>query len=149
VAAPGVSQIPSDICGGKTVALDLVFTVREASPAAGVVPSALIPIRLTFRPNAATTGAEPAACAASGSVVTSKPLPLSAPDGTAQLVTFRALLEESLGRVQPVVYIEQGDMTSPTSPSNFRGVLLIDVASGPWFANGGAGRSARGDFRID
>jgi hypothetical protein len=58
-------------------------------------------------------------------------------------------MEESLGGVRPVVYVEQGDMTSATSPSNFRGVLLIDVATGPWFANAGTDRSARGDFRVD
>jgi hypothetical protein len=66
-----------------------------------------------------------------------------------QPVTFRAVREDTFGGLQPVVYIEQGDAASATSPTNFRGVLLIDVAAGPWFANAGAGRSARGDFRAD
>jgi hypothetical protein len=145
-SAPLVSRTPLDICAGKTIVLDLRLTVREASAASGLVPSMVLPVRLTFRPDAASAGADPSKCLVSGTVTTADPLPLSAPNGTGQPVTFRAAMEDTFGGVGPVAHIEQGDITSQTSPSSFRGILLIDIASGPWSANGGAGRSARGDF---
>jgi hypothetical protein len=146
-AAPSVSRAPLDICAGKMVALDLVFTVREVSPTAGLVPSALLPMRFTFHPDAAPAGAAGAACAASGTVTTSKPLPLAGPAGAEQRVTFRALMEDGFGGLKPVVYIEQGYDSSTPSPSSFQGILFVEVASGLWSASAGPGESARGDFR--
>lgn len=148
VSAPPVSRNQLDICAGKAVVLDLRFTVREASAASGLVPSMVFPIRLTFHPDAASVGADPADCLASGTVTTSGVFPLSGPDGAGPPVTFRAAMEDSFGGVAPTAHIEQGDIDSPTSPANFRAVLWIDAAVGLWYANGGAGRSARGDFNI-
>jgi hypothetical protein len=56
-------------------------------------------------------------------------------------------MEDGFGGLQPVVYIEQGYDSSTPSPSSFRGILFVDVASGPWSASAGPGESARGDFR--